>query len=348
MFRLSYLSPRVVVRVVRPTITKKNNRSTSISITCKVDRCHPWLRACHDFSSTPASANNASEKVAAVTGSYYNDPMNVRYFDKVWGEEVHVGRYDLLEGDDAKLEGLERVQRATAMTNNVLMDRLFPASFVPSGETAVMDMGSGFGTFARSIATRFGCKVVCIDMSSTFNAINATRSEEAGLAEKIIIPGERSFFDTRVPSSSMSGLVSMDSFMHTNGDTDMIMKESARVLRRGSLMVFTDIMQSNTADATAMQKVYDEYGIEKFCSPETLENSGKEHGMKLVGFEDRTPNLRIHYQTLIDLIASLRSKLENVDDSMLDARSSRSSKIVEAEQGGHMSWGTFVFRKDVD
>ena len=78
---------------------------------------------------------------------------------QVWGEEVHVGRYDLLEGDDAKLEGLERVQRATAMTNNVLMDRLFPASFVPSGETAVMDMGSGFGTFARSIATRFGCKV---------------------------------------------------------------------------------------------------------------------------------------------------------------------------------------------
>ena len=50
MFRLSYVSPRVVFRVVRPTITKKNNRSTSISITCKVDRCHPWLRV--SYSST--------------------------------------------------------------------------------------------------------------------------------------------------------------------------------------------------------------------------------------------------------------------------------------------------------
>ena len=44
-------------------------------------------------------------------------------------------------------------------------------------------------------------------------------------------------------------------FVHIDGDTDSVMKEAARVLKRGSLMVFTTPMQSDTVDATALAKV---------------------------------------------------------------------------------------------
>ena len=53
----------------------------------------------------------------------------------------------------------------------------------------------------------------------------------------------------------MDGVVSTDCFPHIDGDTDSVMKEAARVLKRGSLMVFTTHLQLDTLDATALAKV---------------------------------------------------------------------------------------------
>ena len=65
----------------------------------------------------------------------------------------------------------------------------------------------------------------------------------------------RSIFETGMPTASMDRLVSTDCFGHIDGNTDSVMEEAARVLKRGGLMVFTTLMQSSTADATALAKV---------------------------------------------------------------------------------------------
>ena len=67
-------------------------------------------------------------------------------------------------------------------------------------------------------------------------------------------------FDTGMPTASMDRLVSTDCFAHAHGDTDSIMKEAARVLKRGTLMVFTTLMQPDTADASALAKVCQRLG----------------------------------------------------------------------------------------
>ena len=58
-----------------------------------------------------------------------------------------------------------------------------------------------------------------------------------------------------MPSASIDRVVGMDCYLHANDDTDGVMKGAARVLKRGSLMVFTDLMQAD-GYITGMEKVH--------------------------------------------------------------------------------------------
>ncbi|CAM9550018.1 unnamed protein product [Ascophyllum nodosum] len=274
--------------------------------------------------------------------------MNIRYHHQVWGDQVHLGRYDLFNEEDATLEGLALMNRAAALTNEVLMSKLFPDAHGVNDETTVMEMGAGYGEFARALVKKHGCKVVCIDMCSEHNTINATRTAQEGLQDKIIIPGERSYFETGMPSASMDYVTGTDSYLHANGDTERVMKEAARVLKRGNLMIFSDLMQADTADITVMEKVYLNLGVGKFCSPWAFEKSGKQHGMELLDFEDYSANIPIHYENLLKMIASLRENAKDVDGSVLDAREARCLAFADAAERGALTWGSFVFRRDVE
>lgn len=78
----------------------------------------------------------------------------------MWGETFHVARYDLLKGNDAELEGLERVKRAATLTTEHMLDVAFAASERSPAEMIAMDMGAGQGGTARKIAKKYGCKVI--------------------------------------------------------------------------------------------------------------------------------------------------------------------------------------------
>ena len=92
---------------------------------------------------------------------------------QVWGEGTHIGRYDLLKGVDAKLEGVTRVKRVTSLTREVVVNKLFPEHLGPSDGLTVLEMGSGFGTLARYVAQKKGCKVSEDHSSERANATPA-------------------------------------------------------------------------------------------------------------------------------------------------------------------------------
>lgn len=98
-------------------------------------------------------------------------------------------------------------------------------------------------------------KVVCIDVSREENAVNRELSAAAGLTDKIIIPGERSYFETGLPANSIDAVVSQDSLLHAGTEQYRALKEASRVLKPGALMAFTDLMQSETADPKKLHEV---------------------------------------------------------------------------------------------
>lgn len=97
--------------------------------------------------------------------------------------------------------------------------------------------------------------MVYINITKKENCVNAALTKAAGLQDKITIPGEKSFFETGLPDSSCDAACSQDALLHGGNERHRAMAEVARVLKPGGRMVFTDIMQSEEADAEDLHDV---------------------------------------------------------------------------------------------
>ncbi|CAM9322755.1 unnamed protein product, partial [Scytosiphon promiscuus] len=269
---------------------------------------------------------------------------------KVWGgEHIHVGLYTKLEGDDAKLEGVSRITKASSLCTDELLSRCFPegedGGSPPPTECTMMDMGSGYGGTARVAATKFGCKVVCINVASRENEINASLSKEAKLEDKVIIPGEKSFFDTGMPDASCEVVTSQDALLHAGSERHRALGEAARVLKPGGRLVFTDIMQSEHADAKDLQEVYQRIHLDDMGTPDTYAKWGKAHGLEFVEFADFTPNINIHYGSVREVLVSRRDSLDGVEVEFVDNMARGLDAWTSAARRDLIRWGFVVFKK---
>lgn len=71
----------------------------------------------------------------------------------------------------------------------------------------------------------------------------------------MIIPGEKSFFETGMPDASCDVVTSQDALLHARSERHRALAEAARVLKPGGRMVFSDIMQSEEAKAEDLREV---------------------------------------------------------------------------------------------
>ncbi|CAN0442383.1 unnamed protein product, partial [Laminaria digitata] len=195
--------------------------------------------------------------ISTVAQDYYDSDNAFNFYRQVWGgEHIHVGLYTKLRGDDAELEGVPRITKASSLCTHELLSRCFPSGKGPAPDKCtLMDLGSGYGGTARVAAKELGCKVVCINIAKRENGINVALTNAAGLEDKISVPGEKSFFDTGLPDSSCDVVCSQDALLHAGSERHRALAEAARVLKPGGRMVFTDIMQSEGAEAKDLQEV---------------------------------------------------------------------------------------------
>eukprot|EP00752_Nemacystus_decipiens_P001516 g1487.t1 len=298
---------------------------------------------------TPEPSDNADTKaIAATAQEYYNSDNAFNFYRKVWGgEHIHVGLYTFLEGDDAKLEGVARITRASSITTDELLARCFPKGegATPPSECTLMDMGSGYGGTARVAAKKLGCKVVCINVASRENAVNADMTKAAGLQDKVIVPGETSFFETGMPDASCDVVISQDALLHAGPERHRALGEAARVLKPGGRMVFSDIMQSEEADAKDLQQVYDRIHLDDMATPKAYAKWGQRHGLEFVGFTDLTANIEIHYGSVREVLVSRRGKLEGVEDQFVDNMANGLDAWTSAAGRDLIRWGFLVFKK---
>lgn len=98
-------------------------------------------------------------------------------------------------------------------------------------------------------------QVICINAAARENEDNRKLSKEAGLEDKIIIPGERSFFNTELPADSVGVVFSQDALLHAGLDRYKVLAEVARLLKPGELFVMSDVMQSEEATFEQVKEV---------------------------------------------------------------------------------------------
>lgn len=272
---------------------------------------------------------SASSQVAET---YYDSGDADAFYANIWGgEDIHVGLYQ--EGDTITQASERTVQR--------MADRLNPA---PGPDTRALDLGAGYGGAARSLARRFGCQTVCLNISNTQNAYNQRITEQAGLTDKVSVR-HGSFEQVPYEADSFDLVWSQDSFLHSSWK-DRVMAEAARVLKPGGQLIFTDPMQADDCPDGVLADVLARIHLDSMGSFALYRRLANEQGLEEVGVEDHTPQLGRHYgRVRQDLQNRYGEMVEKSSKDYVDRMLAGLGHWVAAADQGYLAWGILHFRK---
>ena len=190
--------------------------------------------------------------------AYYDSGEADAFYQAIWGgQDIHIGIYR----DDA-----EPIADASRRTVESMADRLIRSD----ASTRVLDLGAGYGGSARYLADRFGCKVTCLNLSETQNALNRTLTAEAGLTELVdVVYGD--FENIPEPDGSFDIVWSQDAILHS-GNRTRVLDEVSRVLVGDGQFTFTDPMQSDTCPDGVLQPILDRIQLSTLALFRLLQN----------------------------------------------------------------------------
>ncbi len=279
------------------------------------------------------SSENYSE-VVQTAREYYNSEDADNFYFHIWGgEDIHIGLY---ESDD---EPIADASRRTVARMAEHLEGLGP-------ETRVLDLGAGYGGSMRYLARKFGCHCVALNLSEVENERDRAMNREQGLDNLIdVVDGD--FTRLAYEDNSFDVVWSQDAFLHS-GDRAQVCAEAVRVLKPGGQMIFTDPMQTDTAETARLQPVYDRIHLDSLGSPGFYRKTLGDLGMKEVRFDAHPDQLPRHYSRVRqELIDNRDHLIENgVSPEYIDRMKTGLGHWVDRGKGGDLTWGIFLFRKE--
>lgn len=274
-----------------------------------------------------------AQRIADTAEAYYDSEEADEFYFHVWGgEDIHIGLYD--SPDDTIYDASRRT--VAAMADSILAPL--------DGTRVVLDIGSGFGGPARYLARRFGCKVVCLNISEVENERNRRTNRDLGL-EALVSVRHGSFESIPLTESSVDVVWSQDAILHS-GDRQRVVAEIARVLKSGGELVFTDPMEVDACPPKVLQPVYDRIHLESLASVGFYRAEAARHGLEEIAIRPMSAQLRTHY-------AAVRRQLKSQYETMIEIASKDYvdrmliglQHWVDAADRGYLDWGILHFRK---
>ena len=138
--------------------------------------------------------------------------------------------------------------------------RRFLVDHVPvSADARVLDVATGTGAIARSLARRYGCRVLGIDQSPEMLAGARARIAQAGL-ENLIELQDSAADELALPTASFDGLTSGYLLRYVD-DPAATLAELARVIRPGGVMASLEFGVPQQPVAQAAWDLYTGVGL---------------------------------------------------------------------------------------
>jgi len=272
-----------------------------------------------------------SESVARAE-VYYDSAEADAFYKTIWGgEDIHIGIYEPLD---------EAIASASRRTVERMADRF---DGVP-GATRILDLGAGYGGAARYLATRLGCRVCCLNLSETQNALNRQLTAEAGLSGLVdVVHGD---FEAIPDEDHTYDVVwSQDAILHS-GNRLRVLDEIVRVLKPGGDLVFTDPMQSDTCPEGVLQPILDRIQLSTLGSFAFYREELSKRGFTEVSIEDLTHQLRNHYHRVgEELRRNYDEAVTMSGQTYVDNMLNGLQRWVDGADQGHLAWGIMHFRQ---
>lgn len=275
---------------------------------------------------------NRSEAVERAE-EYYDSAEADAFYKTIWGgEDIHIGLYR------SDSEPIAEASRRTVEE----MARRIPDC---GPDTRILDLGAGYGGSARYLAKAFGCRVTCLNLSETQNALNRELTERAGLDDLIsVVHGD--FENIPETDGSYDVVWSQDAILHS-GRRERVLDEIARVLTGDGQLVFTDPMQADDCPDGVLQPILDRIQLSTLASFRFYRHELGARGFREVHIEPLTEQLRMHYfrvgQALRDNYdQAVKLSGQSYVDNMLKGL----QHWVDGADKGYLSWGIMDFRKN--
>lgn len=273
---------------------------------------------------------NKSEAVERAE-AYYDSGEADAFYQAIWGgQDIHIGIYR----DDA-----EPIADASRRTVESMADHLIRSD----ASTRVLDLGAGYGGSARYLADRFGCKVTCLNLSETQNALNRTLTAEAGLAELVdVVYGD--FENIPEPDDSFDIVWSQDAILHS-GNRTRVLDEVSRVLVGDGQFTFTDPMQSDTCPDGVLQPILDRIQLSTLASFGFYRTELAARGFEESRTEELTDQLRMHYWRVGKALQDRYDEAVKMSgQTYVDNMIKGLQHWVDGADRGYLAWGIMDYR----
>ena len=270
--------------------------------------------------------------LTATTEAYYDSDEADSFYAEIWGgEDIHIGVYRSPDED---------VATASARTVETVASHL---GFLKP-EARVLDLGAGYGGAGRFLATKFGCRVDCLNLSDVQNERNRILTARAGLSDRVRVV-HANFESIPGPDAQYDVVWSQDAILHS-GARERVLAEVARVLEPGGHFVFTDPMQSDDCPPDVLQPVLDRIHLDSLASPGFYRKNLAGHGFEEIAFDVMTSQLRNHYDRVRQELEARRDEMvERCGADYVTRMLEGLGHWVNGADRGHLAWGIFHFRK---
>jgi SAM-dependent methyltransferase len=187
---------------------------------------------------------------------------------------------DLSDVSPNQLKAVDEFHIGGAEATSALLDKLDIGS-----DTAVLDIGSGIGGPARTIALRFGCPVTGVDLTPDYVETARTLSEMVGMGDRIRFEVGSA---TALPFPDRS--FDLATLLHVGmniPDKPAVFREARRVLRAGGVFAVYEVMRVGEGELRFPVPWAETPDLSALDRPEAYRKAAEAAGFNLAEEEDR-------------------------------------------------------------
>lgn len=197
-----------------------------------------------------------------------------------------------------------------------------------TGESAVLDAGSGVGGTARYVADRYGCKVTAVDLTDEYCETNRWLNRLVGLDDRICVqPADV----TELPFADGTFDVAISQHVQMNvADKARLYSELHRVLKDGGRLALWDITMGNGGPLDYPLPWADHPAHSHLVTPDELRAAVQSAGFAVERWNDLTDQAASFMQTLLAqpanplglhaFVADFQRKVEHLTEALSDGR----------------------------
>lgn len=271
-------------------------------------------------------------EAVSIARDYYNSSDADEFYFRIWGgEDIHVGMYATPD------EPIFEASRRTVHQMAAKLTGLGP-------ESAVLDLGGGYGGAMRYLAKTYSCHCTVLNLSEVENRRDREMNEAQGLADRMTVV-DGNFANLPFEGATFDFAWSQDAILHSD-DREGVLREAARVLKPGGLFVFTDPMQTDDAPSDRLQAIYDRIHLASLACPGFYRTAAAATGLQVASFEAHPGAIAQHYTRVLQELAEREEELkQSVSDDYIQRMKAGLQHWVDGGTAGYLTWGIFVLRK---